>query len=48
MQKYKAKSELDLIKLFRISIAHKKKKSKIDQIRGKIMEKVVEENSRNY
>lgn len=41
VQKFKCKSEPELIRLFRISLANMKKDSLLDKMRGMIMEKAV-------
>ena len=41
MKKLKVKSELDLIKLYRISLAHSAKDSLKDQIRGKLIQEAI-------
>jgi hypothetical protein len=41
IQKFKVKSELELIKLFRISLAHSKKSDFKERIRGKLIEEAV-------
>ena len=41
IEKFKVKSELELIKLFRISLAHSKKRDLKERIRGKLIEEAV-------
>ena len=41
VEKFKTKSEVELIKLFRISLAHSKKNDLKEKIRGKLIEEAV-------
>ena len=41
IHRFKCKSEVELIKLFRISLANSRKKSLIDKIRGNILQEAV-------